>query len=290
MDAGSVWQTAGGPVVLGRSLIVGILNTTPDSFWAGSRASSADAAAALAERMLAEGADLLDIGGESTRPGAMPVDAAAEIARVVPVVDRLARAWPAVPLSVDTTKAEVAAAALDAGAWIINDVSGLRLDPRLAGVVATARAGVVLMHSRGGISEMATYEAASYGADPVGEVMAELGRSVLEATAAGVDEAAIVVDPGLGFAKRTAHSIACLAGLDRLGALGRPVLVGPSRKRFVGELAARNGTVLPPGLRLEGTIAACVAARLRGASLFRVHDVQEVRRALAVADAIVAAA
>jgi dihydropteroate synthase len=290
MGEGRVWQTAGGPVVLDRSLIVGILNVTPDSFWSGSRASSVDAAAALAERMLDDGADLLDIGGESTRPGASLVESAEEIARVGPVVDRLARSWPGVPLSVDTTKSEVAAAVLDAGAWIINDVSGLRLDSRLAGVVARGRAGVVLMHSRGGVPEMATYEAANYGPDPVGEVVAELGRSVGRATVAGIAEAAIVVDPGLGFAKRTAHSIACLAGLDRLASLGRPVLVGPSRKRFVGELAAENGQDLPPGLRVEGTIAACVVARLRGASLFRFHDAREVRRALALADAIVAAA
>jgi len=289
MGEGRAWRTAGGPVVLDRSRVVGILNITPDSFWPDSRTPSADAAAARAERMLEAGADLLDVGGESTRPGARPVEAAEEIARIIPVIERLSRAWPAVPLSVDTTKSEVAAAALDAGAWIINDVSGLRLDPRLAGAIAERRAGVVLMHSRGGISEMATYETANYGPDPVGEVVAELGQSVRWATAAGVPDDAIVVDPGLGFAKRTAHSIACLARLDRLVALGRPVLVGPSRKRFVGELAGPGGP-LPAELRVEGTIAACVVARLRGASLFRVHDVAEVRRALAVADAIAAVA
>jgi dihydropteroate synthase len=142
------------------------------------------------------------------------------------------------------------------------------------------------MHSRGGIAEMATYETANYGPDPVGEIVAELGLAIRRAASAGVADESIVIDPGLGFAKRTAHSIACLARLDRIVSLGRPVLVGPSRKRFVGELGGPTGTPLPPEARVEGTVAACVAARLRGAALFRVHDVKEVRRALAVADAI----
>lgn len=290
MEDGLAWQTAGGPIACGPSLIVGVLNITPDSFWAGSRTPVADDAMARAERLLEQGADILDVGGESTRPGAAPIEAAAEIARVGPVLEGLARRWPATPLSVDTTKSEVAAAALDAGAWIINDVSGLRLDPRLGGIVAARGAGLVLMHSRGGIEQMATYELAEYGPDPVGEVVAELGLAIRRAAVAGVPVESIVVDPGLGFAKRTIHSIACLAGLGRIGAFGRPVLVGPSRKRFVGELGGAAGSPLPPEARLEGTVAACVAARLRGAALFRVHDVKEVRRALAVADAILAAA
>ncbi|HSJ15454.1 MAG TPA: dihydropteroate synthase [Longimicrobiales bacterium] len=283
--AGAEWRTARTRLHLDRTRIIGILNVTPDSFWDGGRHAGVAAAVAHAGRMLEDGADLLDVGGESTRPGAAPVAAAAEIARVVPVVQALAERWPALPISVDTTKATVAEAALAAGASVINDVSGLRLDGALGGVIAAAGAGVILMHSRGDVATMAGYELAEYGADPVETVCAELAESVARARAAGIPDAAIVLDPGLGFSKRTAHSVAVLAGLERVRALGYPVLVGPSRKRFVGELAGGLG----PEARLEGTIAACVAATLAGARLVRVHDVGAVHRALAVADAVRAA-
>jgi dihydropteroate synthase len=190
--------------------------------------------------------------------------------------------FPGTALSVDTVKGEVARRALDAGAAIINDVSGLRLDPTLGRAVAAAGAGLILMHSRGAVADMASYARAAYDGDPVGTVVDELGEALVRAEVAGVARAAIVLDPGLGFAKRTEHSVALLAGLDRVLALGAPVLVGPSRKRFVGEVAGG----LPPELRLEGTIAACVIAWLGGARLFRVHDVAPVRRALAVAAAV----
>lgn len=278
----SAWLTARGPVLLERPQVAGVLNVTPDSFWDGGRHAGLDRAIAHGARLVEEGADLLDVGGESTRPGARPVSAAEERLRIAPVVRELARRLPDVPLSVDTVKSEVARAALDAGAAIINDVSGLRLDPDLARLAAATGAGLILMHSRGTVERMASYDLADYGEDPVGEVVAELGASLEAARAAGVAAEAIVLDPGLGFAKRTEHSIALLAELERILDLGQPVMVGPSRKRFIGEVAGG----LPVEHRLEGTLAACVAALLKGARLFRVHDVAAARRALAVAEAI----
>jgi dihydropteroate synthase len=279
------WRTAHARLSLERTRIVGILNVTPDSFWDGGRHAGVAAAVAHAETLLAEGAAALDVGGESTRPGAAPVSARDEIARVLPVVEALRARWPDLLISVDTTKAEVARAVLAAGASAINDVAGLRLDARLGDVIAAAGAGVILMHSRGDVATMASYALADYGADPVGVVCGELAERAAAAQAAGIGAEAIVLDPGLGFSKRTEHSVAVLAGLERVAALGFPVLVGPSRKRFVGELAGG----LEPGERLEGTIAACVAGVLAGARLVRVHDVAPARRALAVADAVRAA-
>ncbi len=280
--ARSDWTIARGSISLDRPRIAGILNVTPDSFWDGGRHAALDQAAQWAARLITEGADLLDVGGESTRPGARPVGAAEESNRVVPLIARLAREHPDVPISVDTVKADVARAALDAGAAIVNDVSAFRLDPALGRVVAQAGAGVILMHSRGAVEAMASYETAVYGDDPVGEIVAELAAARDRALAAGVAADAIVLDPGLGFSKRTEHSVAALARLDRILALGRPVLVGPSRKRFIGEL----GGGLDAVDRLEGTLAACVVALLAGARLFRVHDVAAARRALDVAEAL----
>jgi dihydropteroate synthase len=276
------WQTARGTIAIERPLVVGILNITPDSFWSGGRHHDVEAAVRHAETLLSDGADILDVGGESTRPGARPVSVSEETARVVPVIAEIVSRWPHVPISVDTVKAEVARAAFDAGVWIANDVSGLRLDPEMASTVASARAGIILMHSRGGVEQMARYDLAQYGNDPVGEMVAELDATAHRARAAGIPREAIVIDPGLGFSKRTEHSVAAITGLHRFVALGYPVLVGPSRKRFVGEL---TGGAQPED-RLEGTIAACIAAYERGARLFRVHDVRAARRALDVAFAI----
>lgn len=278
----AIWATAVGPIPLDRPTIMGILNVTPDSFWDGGRHQGVTEALRHAERMLEEGADLLDVGGESTRPGASPVAAAEEQSRVVPVIEAILREWPWAVVSVDTVKAEVAAAALDAGAAVVNDVSGLRLDARMGATCAAAGAGVVLMHSRGTVDRMASYETAAYGGDPMGEVVDELIAAMDRARTGGVEDDAIVLDPGLGFSKRTAQSVAVLRQLDRLIALGRPVMVGPSRKRFLGELAGG----LPADERLPGTVAACVAAWTAGARLFRVHDVAPVRAALAVAEAV----
>ncbi|MDX1675159.1 MAG: dihydropteroate synthase [Longimicrobiales bacterium] len=277
-----LWRTARGPLSLDRPRVMGILNVTPDSFWDGGRYAGVDAALRQAERLVAEGADLVDVGGESTRPGAESVPAEEERRRVVPVVDALVREWPELLVSVDTVKAAVARPALEAGAAVINDVSGLRLDSALPAACGEAGAGVVVMHSRGGVAEMASYDTARYGDDPVGEIVGELEDALERARAGGIADDAVVLDPGLGFSKRTAESVAVIRELDRIAALGRPVLLGPSRKRFVGELAGG----LPAEERLPGTIAACVAGLERGARLFRVHDVAPVRRALAVAEAV----
>src|SRR5919108_1151175 len=245
------WRTARTDVLLDRPLLVGILNVTPDSFWDGGRHATVDDAVRHAEALLEQGADLLDIGGESSRPGARAVAAEEEMTRVLPVLDALVRRWPDVPLSVDTVKAAVAHAALDAGAAIVNDVSGLRLDRALGAAVASHGAGLILMHSRGTVESMARYELADYSADPVADVRRELADAVARARAAGIADEAIVVDPGLGFAKRTEHSLAVLAGLQRIAELDFPVMIGPSRKRFIGDVAGG----LDPAARLEGTIA-----------------------------------
>lgn len=276
------WVTSRGTLALDRPRLVGILNVTPDSFWSGGRYPGVEEALDAAARMLDEGADLIDLGGESTRPGAERVDPATEMERILPTLRALVARWPDLLITVDTVRAETAAAALAEGAAAINDVSGLRLDPDLRAVIAEAGAGVILMHSRGGVEEMASYGLAEYGPDPVGEMVGELGESLERARGAGIAASSIVLDPGLGFAKRTEHSVAALAELQRFTALGCPVLVGPSRKRFVGEVAGG----LPVEERLEGTVAACVIGYLRGARLFRVHDVGEVRRALALAEAV----
>jgi dihydropteroate synthase len=276
------WRTGRGTLHFDTPRVMGILNITPDSFYDGGRHASAAAALHQADAMLADGADIIDIGGESTRPGAQGISADQELQRVVPVVREIAKRFPDALISVDTVKSQVAAAAADEGAAIINDVSGLRVDAWIADVVARRQLGLVLMHSRGNVAEMARYELATYGADPVGEIAAELDAALLHAQANGVLPEQIVLDPGLGFSKRTEHSIAVLAQLDRIIELGCPVLVGPSRKRFIGEIAGG----LPAEQRLEGTLGAIVAALARGAVLFRVHDVRAARRALDVAHAI----
>ncbi len=277
------WNLRGRVLEVDRPRILGIINVTPDSFSDGGNFFSADAAVAHGERLLAEGADILDVGGESTRPqNARPVDAPEEIRRVVPVVTALRKRHPDAVLSVDTVKADVAQAALDAGADIVNDVSGLRLDVRMGDVCARAGAGVILMHSRGGVSDMARYDHAVYGNDVTADVLAELDGSLAAAERAGVAMEHIALDPGFGFGKRSEHSLTLLRELPRLVALGRPVVVGVSRKRFIGELTR----VSDPAQRVPGTIGANLVAMLRGARLFRVHDVAETRQALDVAWAI----
>ncbi|HEY0778321.1 MAG TPA: dihydropteroate synthase, partial [Gemmatirosa sp.] len=267
---------------LDRPFVLGVLNVTPDSFSDGGRYDTVERARAHVDALVAAGADAVDVGGESTRPhNGGGVSAVEERARVVPVIAALRRAHPSLLLSVDTVKADVARAALDAGAEIVNDVSGFRLDPALAAVCAAAGAGVVLMHSRGHVADMATFVHAAY-ADVLAEVRAELASALARAAAAGVDAEAVVLDPGVGFAKRTEASVAVLAGLPAFAALGRPLLVGASRKRFVGELSG----VVEPAARVAATLGAHVAALARGARLFRVHDVRVHREALDVAWAI----
>jgi dihydropteroate synthase len=279
----AVWVHALGEIALDRPIVMGILNVTPDSFSDGGRFFSVDDAVAGAETLRAEGADIIDVGGESTRPqGATPVDAAEECRRVLPVIAEIRRRFPDAVISVDTVKAEVAEAALAAGAAIVNDVSAFRLDERMADVCARASAGVVLMHSRGGVSDMATFAHAEYGADVAGEVLAELVPQAEAAELAGVRHDAIALDPGIGFSKRSEHSLAVLADLPRLVDAGYPVMVGVSRKRFVGEITG-VGTAAE---RVHGTTGANVMALALGARIFRVHDVAAARHALDVGWAI----
>lgn len=279
------WKLARRALILGDStLVMGVLNVTPDSFSDGGQFHDLERAAARAEEMVAEGADLLDVGGESTRPGGGVVPADEELRRVVPVIERLA-ARVTVPISVDTTKAVVARAALGAGAEIVNDVSGLRFDPSIADEAARARAGLVLMHSRGRAGTM-------HSLPPVADIMAEvaesLSASVAEAEGRGVERAAIVVDPGIGFGKSQEQNLELLARLDEFARLfaGFPILVGTSRKSFIGRLLAGA----PATERLQGTMATVTAAVLAGAHVVRVHDVKAAVETVRVADALKAAA
>ncbi len=258
--------------------MVGIVNVTPDSFSDGGDFFSPDAAVAHGRQLVADGADILDIGGESTRPNASPVLISEEIRRVVPVVRALRAALPDTPVSIDTVKAPVAEAAIATGAVIVNDVSGLRLDPDMGPLCASSGVGVVLMHSRGAVTDMATYTHAQY-TEVTREVVAELRSRVSAARDAGIDDRSVVLDPGIGFSKRTEHSIRLLANLPEIVALGLPVLVGVSRKRFIGEITGVTTTAD----REEGTMAANVVALTLGARLFRVHDVRAARRSLDVA-------
>jgi dihydropteroate synthase len=260
-----------------RALIVGIVNVTPDSFADGGRYLDPDAAYAHALELAAAGADLVDVGAESTRPGSAGVSVEEERARLVPVLERLLKDPPC-PISVDTSEPTVAEAALDLGAHMVNDVTGLAAGPGLARVCARYEAGLCLVHMRG---TPATMQEAPRYADLLGEVRARLAAAVAVAEAAGVSRETICVDPGIGFGKTTAHNLTLLKRVDALAPLGRPVLIGPSRKSFIGQILG-----VGPAERLEGTLAACVVAVGAGAHLLRVHDVAAVRRAVRVAEAI----
>jgi dihydropteroate synthase len=257
---------------------MGVINVTPDSFSDGGQRFDARRAIDDGVQMVADGADILDIGGESTRPGADPLPADEELQRVLPVIEGL-RARVDVPLSIDTYKASVADRAMDIGAAIINDISAFAYEPELATVAARRRAAVVLMHNRGRSSAM--YAAANYR-DVAAEVTAELEARVMAARDAGVAPERIILDPGLGFAKQAEHSLAALAGLGTLAGLGFPILSGPSRKSF---LKAALGDVVP-GERLWGTAAAVAASVMLGAHIVRVHDVAEMVQVVRVTDAI----
>jgi dihydropteroate synthase len=257
---------------------MGVVNVTPDSFSDGGRYLERDAAVAAGLEQFAAGADVVDVGGESTRPGgAIRVPEAEEQRRVVPVIEAL-RGRGAGFLSVDTTRASVARAALDAGADLVNDVSGFRFDPGLAVLVAERRVPAVAMHLRGDFAEM---HAAPCYEDVMGEVAAELGESLRRAAEAGVGREQVIVDPGIGFAKAAEHSLEVLRRLPELRSLDRPLLVGPSRKSFLGKVLD-----LPVGERLMGTAAAVAASVLGGAHMVRVHDVREMVQVARVCDAI----
>jgi dihydropteroate synthase len=282
-----------------QTYVMGILNVTPDSF-SGDGLVSLDTlrystggdgwvhhAIEQGRRFVAEGAHMLDVGGESTRPGSQPVDAAEEIRRVIPVIAGLAASVD-VPISIDTSKAAVAQAALAAGASIVNDVWGLRLDPSIAQVVAQAGAPVILMHNRSQRKHVAIdpglggrYVGTAYG-DLLGDIAAELQVSIDLARRAGIPDTHIILDPGIGFGKTVAQNLELLDRLDELRSLGYPLLAGPSRKSFIGYTLD-----LPPDQRVEGTAAAVAIAIARGADIVRVHDVQAMARVARMTDAIV---
>ncbi len=260
-----------------RVLVMGTLNLTPDSFYDGGRYPTKAAAIEQALQMVEEGADIIDIGAESSRPGARPVSAAEELERVIPVIEGIHHRTDLL-LSVDTTKAVVATEAVEAGASIVNDISALRFDPKMAGVVAKSNAFVILMHMKGTPETM--QKGPSYN-DPVEEIKAFLAERIEMAISAGIATEKIIIDPGIGFGKRLSDNLAIIRSLSRFSVLDAPILVGLSRKSFLGDILN-----LPAEERLEGTIAANAIAILNGADIIRVHDVKEGKRAADVARAL----
>ncbi|UCC75167.1 MAG: dihydropteroate synthase [Gemmatimonadota bacterium] len=277
-EVGGVWRTSRRTLGLEKPVLMGVLNITPDSFSDGGRFFSRDAALRRLEEMQAEGADIVDVGGESTRPGSAPVSDEEELRRVMPVIEAAALQVD-VPVSIDTTKASVARAALAAGAEIVNDISGLRFDSELAELAAESGAGMVLMHIRG---KPRTMQERIHYDDLLGEIVEGLRESTERALARGCRRDQLVVDPGIGFGKTAEHNLVIINELGRVCGLGFPVMVGPSRKSFIGKTLG-----LEVEDRLEASMAACVVALLRGARIFRVHDVVQARRALDMAEAIV---
>jgi dihydropteroate synthase len=275
-----IWRCRDEVFVLGRrTLVMGIVNVTPDSFSDGAMFASADDAVAHGARLVDEGADLVDVGGESTRPGSDPIEADEELLRVVPVIEGLVKARPGAPLSVDTRKPEVASAALDAGASVVNDIAGGR-NSALLETVSRTGAGVVLMHMLG---EPKTMQDDPRYDDVVAEVHEFLRERIEAAVFAGIPEERICIDPGIGFGKTVDHNLALLRAVPALRMLGAAVMVGASRKGFIGTLTG----VADPAARLQGSLAVAVLAAAHGADLVRVHDVEATVRALKVADAVV---
>lgn len=275
------WHIAGCSLLIGqRTLVMGVLNVTPDSFSDGSQFLTLEESLQHAEQMIAEGADIIDVGGESTRPGAVLVSLEEELKRVAPVVNELAKRTN-IPISIDTTKAAVARAALDAGAAIVNDVSALRFDFHVADEAAKSGAGLVLMHSRGTPATMQRLPAV---ADVMEEIKSSLGSSIAMAERRGVKRESIVIDPGIGFGKSHEQNIELIAKVDQLASAfpDFPILIGPSRKSFIGRILDNA----PVTDRLHGTMAGIAAAVLRGAHIVRVHDVKAAVETVRVADEI----
>lgn len=270
-----------GPMLFGeRTYVMGIINATPDSFYDGGRNFLIGDAVAAAAKMAAAGADIIDVGGESSRPGSKRISAEEEIERAVPVIKEIKNSFPSLRVSIDTYKAKVAAAALEAGAGMINDISALRMDPDLARVAAAAGVPVCLMHMRG------TPETMQIDPDYPDGVCEEIHKffeeRIAEAAGAGVKESQIVLDPGIGFGKTVEHNLEILNRLECFRRLGRPLLIGASRKSFIGKILG-----LASAERLEGSLAAAAVAAAKGADIVRVHDVAETVRAVRIADAIV---
>ena len=293
-----------------RPWVMGVLNATPDSFYALSRRGTADTAEALAGEMGVAGVDLIDIGGESTRPGAQDVSSDRELERILPVLEALHRRWPHLPLSIDTQKSAVAREALAHGAGLINDISALRHDPEMAAVIAAAQCPVILMHMQG---TPTTMQQEPRYADVVKDVKEFFEERLAFAIAHGIREERIILDPGIGFGKTVDHNLIILKRLKEFQSFGRPLLVGVSRKSFIGKLLAPSSPdpfslkygeggglsllkgeggrrpgegVLPPEERLEGSLAAALWAVQQGASGLRVHDVRSTRRALSIWESI----
>jgi dihydropteroate synthase len=272
-----------GKLVLGeRTLMMGVLNVTPDSFSDGGKFFDTERAVEQALAMERAGADLLDIGGESTRPGSAGISAQEELARVLPVLQAL-RVRMKIPVSIDTQKMEVAEAALDAGAQVINDISGLKSDPRIAEVAARRRVPLILMHMRG---EPRTMQAGGFARDVMKDVMQGLRKSVAMARKSGVGKSQIILDPGIGFGKSFAQNYELLQKLPQLAKLGYPLLVGTSRKGFFGATLARDGKPAPPQERIWGTAATVTASIMNGAHIVRVHDINEMVQVARVADCL----
>jgi dihydropteroate synthase len=265
--------------IAGRTLIMGIINMTPDSFSDGGRFKSINEAVDHGVRLEEEGADILDIGGESTRPGSARVSRKEEIKRVVPVIEKLSRRIR-IPVSVDTMKAEVARVAMDSGSEIINDISAMRFDRKMLEVVAESQAPVILMHMRGTPRMM--QEGDLRYRSLMGEIIRFLGERIEKAVAGGVTRENIIVDPGIGFGKKAEDNLRIIRHLRELKTLGRPILLGPSRKAFIGKATG----VKIPAARIEGTAAAVTAAIMNGANILRVHDVRFMKRVSAMADAL----
>lgn len=274
------WRTSRRTILLDRRMVMGILNVTPDSFSDGGQFLFEDDALRRVDAMVAGGADMIDVGGESTRPGSSPVDAAEEIARTIPVIEAAAKRFD-LPISIDTTKSEVARAAIDAGAEIVNDISGLRFDETIAAVAAAAGAGLILMHSRGQFETM-------HSEPPVEDIMSDvttnLRRSIGLARSHGVADEQIAIDIGIGFGKTLEQNLELLAKLDKITSDfdGYPVVVGTSRKSFIGRILGDAR----PSERLGGSLATALLAINRGAHIVRVHDVKETVGALRMAQAI----
>jgi dihydropteroate synthase len=272
-----------GMLALGeRTLVMGVLNVTPDSFSDGCRFLDPQSAIEHALEMARAGADLLDIGGESTRPGSTGTAAETELARILPVLEGLRGALK-IPVAVDTRKSQVAEVAISAGAQIINDISGLRLDPRIAKVAQRRGVPLILMHMRG---EPATMQKGPFARDVMKDVVQGLRASIRKARAAGIPKSQIVVDPGIGFGKSFEQNYELLRKLPELAKLGYPLLVGTSRKGFLGRTLARDGKSAPPEERLWATAATVTASILGGAHIVRVHDVAEIAQVARVADCL----